>query len=68
MEFRTTMPEVNGRQIHGFGPGGSMGWALEVRGPEWRGVHLQCWRKFDTLAAAHAEAIRLGPMTNAVET
>ncbi len=61
---------VNGRLIHGYGPGGCLGWAIEFRGPAWHGIHMQCWygHGLRTLAEAQAVARRLGPLEQIDET
>ena len=66
--FAETVDKVNGRLIRRMGPGGCYGWHVELRGPAWKDVHLQVWRKLSTLEEARELAGRLGPMPDHDET
>jgi hypothetical protein len=67
MSFRTPAPPINGRLIFGLGDNGSLRWFVETAGAMWGGAPLQVLRKFDALAEAQAEDLRLGPIADAVD-
>lgn len=62
--FAETVDKVNGRLFRRMGPDGCYGWHVELRGPAWKDIHLQVWRKLSTLE----EAGRLGPTPDHDET
>ena len=66
--IRVGAESVNGRRIFGLGPGGCLGWFVEMRGPDYGDTYLQVWSKFETLEDAQAEARRLGLLPSSQET
>jgi hypothetical protein len=61
MSFRTYAPAVNGRAIFGLGENGSLGWFVEAARTDTNAGPMASYRNFTRLAAAQAEARRLGP-------
>jgi hypothetical protein len=62
---------ISGRKIHGAldNDRGGRRWAVETRGPAFKGIHLQVWRfAGKTLAEAQQLAEGLGPMSEMDET